>query len=77
MRKVEEKLTQKYLKLQKTSKKLDILRGGYKSVWFDLGHLKSKRDELDVSLNIFFNINQYLKNIIGRKQKTNKFIKEI
>lgn len=48
LKKVEEKLMEKQVKLDKTSKKLDHLRGAYKSVWFDLGHLKNQKNELEV-----------------------------
>lgn len=39
---------QKQVKIEKTSQKLDQLRGSYKSVWFDLGKLKIEKEELEV-----------------------------
>lgn len=39
---------EKQIKLDKTAEKLDRLRGAYKSVWFDLGNLKSEKTDLEV-----------------------------
>ena len=39
---------EKQLKLEKEAKKVDGLRGAYKSVWYDAGNLKNQKNELEV-----------------------------